>query len=88
LAGRNHNNTGFGNLTHLNPINDTSTITTNNKVPKPTRTIKISEQLFRRFVGHSRRYYNVESYELILSNLLDNFEKNNHDTRWYNNIEK
>jgi hypothetical protein len=84
-VGRNTNNTGWGNLTHLKPINDTNTAeTTTSKNPKATRTLKISEQLFRRFVGHSRRYYNVESYETILENLLECYEKHNQDKYWYN----
>ena len=84
--GRNTNNVGWGNLTHLKPINNTNTAeTTTSKNPKLTRTIKISEHLYRRFVGHSRRYYNVESYEIILDNLLKCYEEHNHDTRWYHN---
>ena len=60
------NNTGFGNLTTLKVISSfTNSKTNNNKIPK-TRIIRISELLYRRFVGHSRRYYNVETYETIL----------------------
>jgi hypothetical protein len=55
------------------------------KVPKPTRTMKISEPLYRRFVGFSRRYYNVESYETILENLIKCYEEHHQDTRWYHN---
>ncbi|MGI0051440.1 MAG: hypothetical protein ACRD8K_06850 [Nitrososphaeraceae archaeon] len=87
MAGRNSNNTGWGNLTHLKPVNDTSTITTN-KVPKPTRTIKISEQLFRRLAAHSKKYYNVESYDFILSTLLDEFDKNHTPDYSYQHLTK
>ena len=70
------NNTGFGNLTTLRVISPTNSTTDNkNKIPKPTRTIKISEQLYRRFVGHSQKFYNVESYETILSDLLESYSK-------------
>ena len=50
------------------------------------KTIRISENLWKSFVQHSRRYYNVESYEIILSNLLDDFDKHNPDKYRYNNI--
>ena len=43
---------------------------------------KIREQLYRRFVGHSMRYYNVETYETILENLIKCYEEHNQDTRW------
>ena len=49
---------------------------TNKLEPKP-RTISISEHLYRRFVAFSKRHYNVETYELILKDLLDSYEKNN-----------
>ena len=48
------------------------------------RTIKISEPLYQRLREHSSKYYNIESYETILGNLLDCFDKHNQDTRWYN----
>ena len=32
-----------------------------------------------------RRYYNIETYETILKNLLDCFDKHNQDVRWWNN---
>ena len=50
-----------------------------------TRVIKISEILYRRFISFSRRYYsNPETYEKILSDLIDNYEQNNKDRQWYN----
>lgn len=73
--GNNASNVGFGRLTNLRPITIDNTSDTN-KIPK-TRVIRISEPLYRRFVGHSKRFYNVESYEVILSDLLDCYSKHN-----------
>ena len=84
----------FGNLVGFRPcktnLNFTTNATTrlipiNNNNNKKTKTIKISEQLYERFVQHSRKYYNVETYETILENLLDCFDKHNEDKRWWNN---
>ena len=52
------NLTNPGRYTNLREVEiDTS----NNKMEVPkTRTISISENLYRRFVAHSKRYYNVE----------------------------
>ena len=77
--GRNTNGFGLGRYTTLHPV----TTSTTNKVQKPTRTIKISEHLYRRFVGFSKRYYDVESYETILENLIKFYEDQNPDTRYY-----
>ncbi len=69
---------GLGNLTTMKPI-ITPISTSNNKkneIPK-TKTILISEQLYRRFVAHSKRYYNVADYEEILGNLLTEYDKHN-----------
>ena len=71
----------FGRYTTLKVISSPSTPTissttaNNNKVPKPTKIIRISESLYQRFVDHSHRFYNVESYEVILSDLLDCYSK-------------
>ena len=87
----------FGNLVGLKPSPSSNlnftTITTprlrkhhinnNNK----TKTIKISEPLFQRFLDHSRKYYNVEPYETIIEDLLDCYEKHNQDKHWYNNTD-
>jgi hypothetical protein len=48
-----------------------------NKMEPKSRTICISELLYRRFVAFSKRHYNVESYEVILNDLLNSYEKNN-----------
>src|SRR5688572_4319138 len=86
----------FGNLVGLRPcrsnLNFTSITTTrlreqnninNNNKKTTTRTMKISEQLYQRFVDHSRKYYNVESFETIIEDLLDNFDKHNPDKHWW-----
>ena len=43
--------------------------------------MKISEQLYQRFLDHSRKYYNVETYETVLENLLDCYDKHNQDVQ-------
>ena len=50
--------------------------------------MEISEQLHQRFIEHSLKYYNVETYEIILEDLLDCFDKHNQDVRWWNNKEE
>ena len=62
---------GVGNLTTLKVISSSTNSTTdNNEIPK-TKIIRISNDLYQKFVDHSHRFYNVESYEVILSDLLD-----------------
>ena len=58
---------------------------TRNSDKNTTKTMQISGQLYQRFLDHSSKYYNVESYETILEDLLDSFDKHNQDKRWYNN---
>ena len=87
-GGRYSNNYGFGKKTDLKLIgtitsttNTNSTTTTNTKsrskskfknIPN-TKTIRISEELYQRLVEHSRKQrYNSETYNFIISNLLDN----------------
>lgn len=88
-GGRKGNNYGFGNLCNLKPVISSST--TDNKSTKKipqtkTKTIRISEDLYQKFVDHSSRYYNVESYETILQELIRYYEENNQDTKkWYHN---
>jgi hypothetical protein len=52
---------------------------------KKTRIIRISEKLYDRLAEHSRHYYNHETYETILNDLLDCYDKHNEDKHWYNN---
>lgn len=61
-------------------------INSDNSIEFPkTRVIKISEVLFRRFIAFSKKYYqNPETYEKILSDIMDNYEQNNKDRHWYN----
>jgi hypothetical protein len=91
-------NTGFGKYVSLRPVNDsniiinnkesdTTTVTTSinkNRIIPTTRVMNISEQLYKRFVEHSRRFYDVESYETILENLINCYEEHNKDKHWYN----
>ena len=74
---------GLGNLITLKPITSTISTTANNnnnknknKIKK-TKIIRISDEMYQRFVHHSHRFYNVESYETILSDLLDCYSKQN-----------
>jgi hypothetical protein len=89
-GGKGHN-IGLGNLTSLKPVIIASSVEETKKskpkVPK-TRIIRISEPMYLRFVGFSRRYYNVESYETILENLIKCYEEHNKDRYWYHNIDK
>ena len=92
-------NCAWGNLVKLRPINDnviinkksdtaTTTVTTtsiNKNKNQTTRIMKISEPLYKRFVEFSRRYYDVESYETILENLINYYEEHNKDKHWYDN---
>jgi hypothetical protein len=82
-------NTGFGNLVSLRPVIDTNnttviTSTNKNRIIPATRTIQISESLYKRFVEHTRRFYNTETYETILNNLINCYEEHNKETFWYN----
>lgn len=74
-GGKNGHNMGFGNLCNLKPVINTE-YSNPNRAPK-TRIIRISEQMYSRFVAHSQKFYNVESYETILSDLLDCYQKQN-----------
>jgi len=79
-------NGAFGRYITLKPV---ITVAENNgtkksKIPK-TRVIRISEPLYRRFVGFSQRYYNVETYETILENLINSYEETHRNTYWYHN---
>ena len=73
------------------PLKEISTIdntTGNEKVQKPTRIIGISEYTYRRLISHSKRFYDVVSYNEIIENLLKCYEEHNQDTRWYNNTDR
>jgi hypothetical protein len=77
-GGYRNNNYGFVNLVSLRPVTSSpppSTISTTNnakKIPKTktkTRTMRISEDLYQKFVNFSERYYNIETYSTILEDL-------------------
>lgn len=82
-------NIGFGNLTGLRSINTTTTTTateqedntstTNNQQYNDTNTkiMKITLHTFERLKEHSRRHYNIESYDTIIKDLLDCYDKHN-----------
>ncbi len=90
-------NIGFGNLTSLRPVstatnnttinqsdndkndNDTST---NQYTDDNTKIMKITLNTFQRLKEHSRRYYNIETYDTIIRDLIDCYDKHN-DTKWY-----
>jgi hypothetical protein len=68
-GGRGGNNSGFGNLCNLREVS-----TNNLNEPKKDKTILISTKLHQKFINHSRKFYNVVSYEEILNNLIDFYE--------------
>ena len=66
----------------------TSTKTkTKTKTRTKTRIIRISEDLYQGFREHSsKQRYNAESYETVIQNLLDCYDKNNNnnnDYKWF-----
>ncbi|HJT85595.1 MAG TPA: hypothetical protein VJ697_14025 [Nitrososphaeraceae archaeon] len=77
--GVSRNSNSLGNITTLRSI--ITPISLNSKVKKPKvpkdRIIRVSEHLYMRLKGFSSRNYNVESYENIISDLLDSYEKDN-----------
>ena len=69
-----------------NNNNDDTNTNTNIKIKnKTSRTIRISEELYKKICEHSRRYYNTEPYETIIENLLESYEKHNQDKHWWDN---
>lgn len=54
-------------------------------LPK-TRTILISDPLYRFSVAHSKRYYNTEIYETILEDLLKCYAEHNTPDYRYNHL--
>lgn len=85
----------LGRLVTLRPItgpvnNNNNKSRSKSKVPKTdnTRIIRISESLYKKFVDHSIKYYNTETYETILENLLKCYDEHNQDKRycyWWDN---
>lgn len=64
----------FGKLIGLRPI----TTTDNQYTYDNTKIIKVTEPTYERLRDHSSRYYNGESYDTIIRNLLDYYEES-HD---------
>jgi hypothetical protein len=51
-----------------------------------TRTILISNSLYKKFQNHSKKYYKEpECYETILENLLKCYDEHNKDRYWWDN---
>ena len=49
-----------------------------------TRTMIISEALYEKLKTYASRYFDGETFETILTNLLDDFDKHNPDLYWFN----
>ena len=92
-GGHRGNNMGFGNLCNLKPVYTTATVVAiteeseedaTNKIPN-TKILRISNEIYEKFVSHSQKFYDVVSYNEIIENLLKCYEEHNQDTRWYHN---
>ena len=87
-------NHSFGNLCNLRPVNNTTnnTTTTTSTIEEDatnqqytdfnTKIMKITIHTFERLKEHSRRHYNIETYDTIIKDLLDCYAKK-HDTKWF-----
>ena len=72
----------FGRYSNLREvvINGDNTI----EFPK-THSLLISEILWKRFISFSKKYYtNPETYEKILSDLIDNYDEHHKNEHWFN----
>ena len=76
----NHQSHWLGRYSRLKDSNSTTSTRR-----KKTRVIRISDDLYLKFVEFSQRYYDVVSYSEILENLLKCYKEHNQDTRWYHN---
>jgi hypothetical protein len=47
-----------------------------------TKIIGIKPETYERLKSHSRRYYNIETYDIILIDLLDCYNKQ-HEKKYY-----
>jgi hypothetical protein len=91
-------NIGFGNLTGLRPVNTTSTVEiedqedednenttiTNQYTDFNTKIMKITNNTYLRLKDHSRKYYDIESYDTIIKDLLDCYGKHNDQKNGFN----
>ncbi len=80
-------NTGLGRLITMKEITNNNNDDDNDnnkesKVQKPTRIMKISEHTYRMFVGHAKQFYDVETYDIILENLIRDFDFHNQNKSW------
>ena len=94
-GGHRNNNYGFGNLCNLKPVVPASSATIAataavesaveeediDKIPN-TKILRISNEIYEKLLSHNRKFYNVESYNQILDNLLRDFEEHNQDKCW------
>jgi hypothetical protein len=83
-------NHSFGNLCNLRPVNNTTTTTepegdlTNQYTDLNTKIMKITLPTFERLKAHSRRHYNIETYDTIIKDLLDCYDKqHDNDQKWH-----
>jgi len=56
--------------------------TTNQYTGSNTKIMKITLHTFERLKDHSRRNYNIETYDTIVKDLFDCYNKNN-NTMWF-----
>ena len=86
-GGKHGHNMGFGNLVNLRPVIPTTTAATEgeedttNKIPN-TKILRISNEIYEKFVSHSQKFYDVVSYNEIIENLLKDFEFHNQNKSW------
>ena len=92
-GGRRGNNMGFGNLVNLRPVIPATVLggaaaatevieeDTTNKIPN-TRILRISNEIYEKFLSHSQKFYDVVSYNEIIENLLKDFESHNQNKTW------
>ena len=88
-------NHSFGNLCNLRPVSSTSTTTattdtiveddnTNQYTDFNTKIMKITNNTYLRLKAFSRRHYNIETYDTIIKDLLDCYDKQ-HDQKYFLN---
>jgi hypothetical protein len=91
-GGHRGNNRGFGNLCNLKPVVPASSVPVVaaiesaeeediDKIPN-TKILRISNEIYEKFLSHSQKFYDVVSYNEIIDNLLKCYEEHNQDKRW------
>ena len=83
-------NHSFGNLCNLRPVTNNTTTTTelegdatNQYTDLNTKIMKITLPTFERLKAHSRRHYNIETYDTIIKDLLDCYDAKQNDTKYF-----